>query len=518
MSRISCTSLACVILLLAACGAPEPPASSQAPDAAPGAVATDPEPAPEVELPDNPTAEDLLPDEFGWIWEPWTGDYDGIIERRVLRVLTPYGGYQFYYQGGRPRGATYEMLVRLEAWINEELGRRNIRVYVVPIPVSRDHLISGLLDGTGDLVATDLTVTPEREAQVAFTRPLLTDIREVIVLGPTAPDIGVMDDLAGREIFVRPTSSYAEHLGILADEFETRGLEPPSIVPADEILEAEDVLDMLQAGAAEITVMDEYKAEFWAGVMEGIDVRSDLVVAEGSRIAWAHRKGDTGLAAMLEQFLRENGKGSAFGNDVYKRYLKRPDRARCDGNTRADARADALIPLFRTYGERFDIDWLRLAAQGYQESGLRQNRKSPVGALGIMQVKPTTAADPQIGINDISTPENNIHAGAKYMRFLIDRYFDDDGIHELDQWLFALAAYNAGPAKINRYRREAAEKGYDPNAWFDQVEIIAARRIGRETVTYVSNIYKYYLGYEMVVGLDGTTLERYGDVLTFCDD
>jgi membrane-bound lytic murein transglycosylase MltF len=482
----------------------------------PEAPATEPEPEPAPELIESPGLQDLLPAEFEWAWQPWTGDLDAIVERRVLRVLTPYGGYQFYFDNGRPRGATVEMLARLEAFINEELGLGNVKVYIVPIPVSRDQLIPGLLEGKGDLAAADLTVTDERKKLVSFTRPLLTDIREVVVLGPTAPAIGALEDLADQEIFVRPTSSYAEHIAGLADTFEEQGLEPPVIVPADEILEAEDLLDLVQGGVAGVTIMDDYKAEFWAGVMHDIDVRNDLVIADDRRIAWAHRKEDEQLAALLERFLRKFGKGSAFGNDVYRRHLKRPERVRCAGGPEGYARVQPLVDLFRKYGEQYGIPWLRLGAQAYQESGLRQDRRSPAGAIGVMQIKPSTAADRNVGIDDITTAENNVHAGAKYMRFIADRYFDDPAIDELNQWLFTLAAYNAGPAKVARLRREAEDKGYDRNRWFDNVEIIAARRIGRETVSYVSNIFRYYLNYQLVASRSGIAQERYGDVLSFC--
>lgn len=503
---------------LTGCGAPDPE-NAETPVAQPTAKAvpesaTEPEPEPELLL--NPTTEDLLPDEFNWLWQPWVGDYDAVVERRVLRVLTPIGGYQFYFHNGRPRGATFEMLVRLEAFINEELGTRNVRVYVVPIAVSRDQLIPGLLEGLGDLVATDLTITPEREQQVAFTRPLLTDIREVVVVGPTAPTLGTLDDLAGKEIFVRPTSSYAEHLRELQASFTGRGLEPPVIVPADEILEAEDLLDLVQAGVADMTVMDEYKAEFWEAVMEDIDVRSDLAIAEGGSIAWAHRQQDEQLAALLERFMRKFGKGTAFGNDVYKRYLQRPERVRCSGSAEAYEGILPTLRILQRFGEKYAIDWLRLAAQGYQESGLRQDRRSPAGAIGIMQIKPSTAADRNVGINDVTTVENNIHAGAKYMRFITDRYFDDPNINDLNRWFFSLAAYNAGPAKIARFRREAREQGFDPNRWFNHVEIIAARRIGRETVTYVSNIHRYYLMYQLITARNAVTMDRYREALTFC--
>ena len=266
MSWNRAASAAALLLLLGACGAPEPPADPAVAPSSESATAPAEEPSGPVpvepELTENPGTEDLLPDEFSWIWASWTGSWDEIIERRALRVLLPYGGYQFYFDNGRPRGATWEMLAQFERFINDELGRRNVRVYVVPVPVSRDQLIPGLIEGKGDLVATDLTITPAREALVQFTRPLLTDIREVVVLGPTAPQIGTLADLAGQEIFVRPTSSYAEHLRSLDRSFRAQGLEPPVLLPADEMLEAEGLLDLLQAGAASITVMDEYKAEF----------------------------------------------------------------------------------------------------------------------------------------------------------------------------------------------------------------------------------------------------------------
>ena len=512
------SAAALLLCLLGACGGPDTPSSAAVKPAGDDpAPLAEPEPEPASARLDNPDAEDVLPEEFAWIWEPWTGSWEDMIERRAMRVLLPYGGYQFFFDNGRPRGATWEMLVQLERFINEELGRGNVRFFVVPIPVSRDQLITGLVEGKGDLVATDLTITPAREALVDFTRPLLTDIREVVVLGPTAPQLATLDDLAGQPVFVRSTSSYAEHLHALDRTFRQRGLEPPVIVPADEILESEGLLDLLQAGVADITIMDEYKAEFWAGVMQDIDVRNDLVIAEGGRIAWAHRKGDAQLAALLERFLRKFGKGSAFGNDVYRRYLQRPERVRCADSPEAYERVLPLVQLFRKYGKQYGIDWLRLAAQAYQESGLRQDRKSPAGAIGVMQIKPSTAADPHIGIDDVTTPENNIHAGAKYMRFIAVRYFSDRAIGELDRWIFSLAAYNAGPAKINRYRREAEAKGYDPNAWFDNVEIIVARRIGRETVSYVSNIYRYFLAYRITTARSEVSLERYREALTFCN-
>ncbi len=137
-----------------------------------------------------------------------------------------------------------------------------------------------------------------------------------------------------------------------------------------------------------------------------------------------------------------------------------------------------------------------MAAQGYQESQLDQTVKSPVGAIGVMQVMPATGQELEVG--DIRQIDANIHAGVKYMRFIVDQYYKDEPMTKLDKALFAFASYNAGPGRIRQLRREAEKRGLDPNVWFGNVEQIASERIGRETVTYVSNIYKYYVAYRLV--------------------
>jgi membrane-bound lytic murein transglycosylase MltF len=114
-----------------------------------------------------------------------------------------------------------------------------------------------------------------------------------------------------------------------------------------------------------------------------------------------------------------------------------------------------------------------------------------------MQVMPATGKD--LAVGDISQLEPNIHAGVKYMRFMIDRYYANEPMTPVNKGLFTFASYNAGPARVRQLRAEAGRRGLDPNVWFNNVEIIAAERIGAETVTYVSNIYKYYVTYRLVV-------------------
>ena len=466
-------------------------------------------------------AQETLRDEaftvpFEQLWDPWTGDLDGMVERRVIRAVVPFGGYQFYYDDGEPKGAVWEMLKRLEDHLNERLGRRNIRVHVAVIPMSRDQLFPALLNGNADLIAADLTETESRGQLVDFTRPLLTDINEIVVTGPGAFPLSEMDELAGMPIFVRPSSSYYEHLLQLGRDFRERGLEPPQILAASELLESHDVLEMVNSGLVAATVIDDYKAEFWSAVFPNITLHRDLVVNSGGQTSWAFRQGSPELAELLRGFMRKYGKGTLVGNDTYARYLAGVEQIRCADGRRMSANMEELASAFRRSASEFDFDWLMLAAQGFQESKFRQSRKSPAGAVGIMQIKPSTAADKNVNIPDISTIENNIRAGSKYLRFIIDRYFADSGMDELNQWLFGLAAYNAGPARVTRLRNEARKEGLDPNRWLDNVEIVAGRRIGRETVTYVSNIYKYYVGYQLAAERVQLVEQNFGDVLTDC--
>ncbi|MEO1204201.1 MAG: lytic transglycosylase F [Pseudomonadota bacterium] len=463
-----------------------------------------------------PTVGDLLPEPMEVIWRTWTGDFSGMVERRVVRVVVPYGGYQFYYDGGMPRGAVYDLLQVFEEKINDDLERRNVRIYIAVIPVSREQLVPALLEGHADIIAGDLTLTEARSALIDFSRPLLKDVNEIVVSGAAAAGVESIDELSGREIHVRRSSSYYEHLLRLVDDFNEREVEPPLVQPLDELLETEDVLELLDSGVIEMTVLDEYKAEFWTTVFDNLTLHRDVVVSSGGSIGWAHRKDSPELAAVIDSFLREYGRGTLVGNDTYNRYLDSAERVRCSERGISNERLAKLAEHFQQYGEQYDFDWLMLAAQGLQESGLRHNRKSPAGAVGIMQIKPSTAADRNVGIDDISTPAANIHAGTKYLRFIADRYFAADGIDELNQWLLSLAAYNAGPAKINRYRNEARREGRDADIWFDNVEIVAARRIGRETVTYVSNIFKNYVSYKLMYERAQVFEDRFGELLSAC--
>jgi membrane-bound lytic murein transglycosylase MltF len=302
-------------------------------------------------------------------------------------------------------------------------------------------------------------------------------------------------DLAGLEVHVRQSSSFFETLLGISGDLQAEGLESIRLNSADELLESEDLLEMVNAGLIPATVVDKHMADFWAQVFPGIRIHSELPLREGGGVAWAIRKGSPELKTALDRFAGEHRQGTLLGNITLRRYLADVDYVANPTVGEAQARFDEALPVFQRFANEYQLDPLMLLALAYQESGLDQSVESHVGAQGIMQLMPTTAADPNVGIPDISTMENNVHAGTKYLRFLLDRYFADEPLDELNEHFFAFAAYNAGPARVARLRAEAEELGLDPNLWFRNVEQVAARRIGRETVQYVSNIYKFYLAY-----------------------
>jgi membrane-bound lytic murein transglycosylase MltF len=442
-----------------------------------------------------PTA---LPAGFAPLVEPFTGDLDGMIERRVIRVLTVQNPILYFVDQGREVGITYEAIKAFEKQLNQTLGKKVVTVHVIAIPVARDELSPRLLAGQGDIAAAQLAVTPERQQQVDFGNPFMTGVREMLVTGPASPPVASLEDLSDKEVYVRLSSSYAEHLRKLNAHFETEGKAPVTILPAEEVLEDGDILEMVNAGLVPATVVDEYTADLYTQVFPSLLKRSDIA-SQPVSFAWAFRKGSPQLAAEINAFVRTHQQGTLAGNVVLDKYLKTTKWVK---NARSDAdrqRFLAMIELFKKYGDQYGLDYLLMAAQAYQESGLDQSKRSHMGAIGVMQILPSTASDKAVGIPDIEKLESNIHAGVKYNRWMIDTYYSEPGVSPLNRALFAFASYNAGPGRVAGLRREAAGQGLDPDTWFNNVELIAAKRIGRETVTYVANIYKYYLAYQLMV-------------------
>ena len=421
-----------------------------------------------------------------------------MLKRRIIRVLTAYNKTLYFIDRGTERGMSADQGRLLEAELNKTLAPGALKINVVFIPVSRGELLPALLEGRGDVVMGNLTITPERQKQVDFVDPWIANVDEIVVTAPDGPNIGSIDDLAGQEVFVRRSSSYYESLTKLNERFIQQGKQPVTLTEAPEELEDEDLLEMAAAGLVKVLVVDNHTAWFWQRVLPGLKLYPTVTLRTGADVAWAIRKDSPTLKTALNQFLARNGKDSLNGRMIFRRYLLNTRYVKSAIVGDELKRFRTLIAFFRKYGGQYSLDWMLMAAQGYQESRLDQAAKSHVGAVGVMQVMPATGRELRVG--DITSVEPNIHAGVKYIRFVIDSYFKNEPMDDLNKVLFAFASYNAGPGRIRQLRREAAARGLDATVWFDNVERIAAERIGRETVTYVANIYKYYVAYTLVQG------------------
>jgi membrane-bound lytic murein transglycosylase MltF len=432
------------------------------------------------------------------IVKPWTGDLPGMVERRMVRVLTTYSKTQYFIDRGTPRGTAYDQGKLLEEALNRKFAAGNLKVNVQFVPLSRNELLPALLEGKGDIVMADLTVTPERSKTVDFVDPWIAGVEEIVVTSPNGPAIASVDDLSGKDVFVRESSSYYASLVKLNERFKSEGKAPVTLTPAPEELEDEDLLEMANVGLVDVLVVDNHKAWFWQRVWPKLKIYPVVTLRTGGEIAWAIRKDSPELKSAVNTFLESNGRNSLTARMIFRRYLLNTQYVKGASAEQARKRFAGLVALFRKYGQKYSMDWMLMAAQGYQESRLDHSARSHVGAIGVMQVMPATGKELNVG--DIKVLEPNIHAGVKYMRGMVDRYFAKEPMDDVNRLLFAFAAYNAGPGRVRQLRKETAEDGLDPNVWFNNVERIASARIGRETVTYVSNIYKYYVTYLLIQG------------------
>jgi len=411
-----------------------------------------------------------------------TGDLDTLLERREIRVLVPYSRTLYFNDRGAQRGLTADTLSDFEVFVNRKYGRKGRPITVVVLPTTRDKLLSGLAEGRADIAAGNITMTAERGRTVDFSAPIAVNIAEIVVTGPRSPKLKSIQDLAGREIHVRRSSSYWASV----EAVKAR----PVAVP--EALEDEDLMDMVAAGLIPLTVVDEWKANAWAAMNKRLRPRPELALTAGESIAWALRENTPKLRALVDEFIATHPGSREKRYKAYPQYLSRLQNATAEADWK---RFEATVALFRKYAPRYKLDYLMTAALGYQESRLDQAARSSVGAIGIMQLMPETGAT--LGVGDITQAEANVHGGTKYLRQLMDRYLGGAGLDEQNRTLFALAAYNAGPSRLAGLREEAAKAGLDPNLWFNNVEVVAAKRIGDETPTFVRNIYKYYVAYKL---------------------
>jgi membrane-bound lytic murein transglycosylase MltF len=486
-------SVICLLLLFSGCSSSSPgnqPAAETKPQ-----IVTKAEGDSES-LPPETSPYDALPEGARNVLDqPFTGDFDEMVKRRVIRAGVVYNRTQYFIDRGVQRGMAAEAMRLFEEELNKRLKTGLLKVHVAVVPLSRDQLFPALEAGKVDFVAAALTITPERRKVAEFSTPTRSGVSEIVVTAPDVMAPATIEDLSGREVFVRKSSSYYESLQELNKSLALRGKLPVTIIEAPEALEDDDILEMVNVGLIDITVVDDFMAEFWQKVLPNFKPHKELAIRTGGEIAIGARKNNPGMLRALNTFVKEYGPNTAFGNQMERKYLESTRYVKGAGAERERQKLREIVKFFQTYGTKYDVDYLLMAAQGYQESQLDQEAKSHVGAIGVMQVMPATGKDLNVG--DINLVEPNIHAGVKYFRFMMDEFYKDEPMTPLNKGLMTLASYNAGPGRIRQLRRETEKRGLDPNIWFGNVERVVSERVGRETVQYVSNIYKYYVAYRL---------------------
>jgi membrane-bound lytic murein transglycosylase MltF len=437
-------------------------------------------------------------------------DLDGILAKRTLRVLVVPNRTNYFLDRATERGLTFDSFTLFGAFLERSrqrqmksaspaLGRLagRVRLHVVFVPVSRDQVLQALNDGRGDVAAASLTITDARSRTVDFTNPVVPDVNEIIVSGPDAPSLQTLEDLAGRAVHVRRHTSYFQSMTALNTRLQALGRPPVRLILLPDALENEDKLEMVNAGLIEFAVIEEPLVNFWIRVFPNIKGHPRLIVRRSGNIAWAVRKNSPQLREALNQFLKsEYSRGAMERESILARYLGSTQWIRPVYRSSELQRYHRVEEMFRRYSTRYGFEFELVLAVAMQESRLQQSVVSPMGAIGLMQVMPATAREMDVG--NIRVADSNVHAGVRYLRQLMDQYFNDPQLTTLNRMLFAFASYNAGPNRISRLRDEAGRLGFDRNQWFGNVEYVVADRVGLEPVHYVGNILKYYVAYTRI--------------------
>jgi membrane-bound lytic murein transglycosylase MltF len=334
-------------------------------------------PASEAEAPLPPAYEAALPEGVrSLIAAPFTGDFDQMIARRLIRVGVTYSRTFYFADKGVQRGAAYEYAKAFEDWVNKKLESGNAKVNVVVMPMPRDMLAPALIDGKVDFVIAQVTVRPELQAKVDFTNATRTNVSEVVVTGPGAPAIASVDDLSGKDVYARKDSNFYASLVALNERLKAKGKPPVVIKDAPANLEDDDLLEMVNAGLIPTIAVHDYMAEFWKRVLPNLTVHDTLTLRTDASFAVPIRKGSPRLAAELNAFIAKYGLGTAFGNVIEKRYLVSTKFVKNATSEAERKKFLALTENFKKYGDQYQLDYMLMAAQGYQESQLNQTRRA----------------------------------------------------------------------------------------------------------------------------------------------
>lgn len=424
------------------------------------------------------------------------GDLDRILEQKVLRALVVYERGFFFLDRGQQKGILVNQLQGFERWLNRTyLARDKVKLKVIYIPVRQDRLLDYLEEGRGDLVVANLTVTQDRRERVTFSRPVIAPIEEWIVSADSLPAFTRLTQLSGRRVWVRASSSYYESLRRLNRLFRDLGLPPVYVETVPEYLQDGDLLEMVAAGLIPLTVTDSFKGRPWLDALSGLRAHRLIPLRDGGHTAWALRPGSPKLLTAVNRYLTEVPRHQLYSDLTLRQYLRQSESLSNILAPERVGRLNRIRLVLQKYADRYDLDWLMLAAMAYKESGLDPAARSVGGAIGLLQLLPATGRTVNITGARLASLEGNVEAACRYLRLIRDTYFNDPGLDRLNRHLMVLAAYNAGPNRIQRLRNKASEAGLDANQWFGNLDQLVANEVGQIPIHYVGTIYKYYMAY-----------------------
>lgn len=419
-------------------------------------------------------------------------DLPAMIRSGKIRILTTYSYGNYFIHEGKTLGFEYNMMEEFKKFLAKKYRSKvPLQFYYIPVPYHL--LIPSLKEGYGDIVAANLTILPERKREIEFSIPYLWNLKEVLVTSNQTTSLKAIKELSGRVIYIREDSSYFYSLKKLNRQLESENLSPVIVKTVPGFVNTGELIEMVSNGNIDMTFADSHIADIAGKLLPNIHVHQNIVLNDDVSFGWLVREKNSLLLKELNLFIKGVKKGTLKGNMFFNRYFKRNPWVRESLNREDLNSFSQYAPLFKKYGKRYNLDWMLLSAQAFQESGFNPKARSHMGAIGLMQLLPSTAKD--MGIKNLDNPENNIHAGVKYMRWLIDNYFNGKGMSADDQMRFALAAYNAGPGNMIKSRKKTNQMGYDANRWFGNSELGTMKIVGLEPVHYVRNINRYYLSF-----------------------
>jgi membrane-bound lytic murein transglycosylase F len=418
-----------------------------------------------------------------------------VLQRGSLTMLTRNGASTYYLGPEGPTGPEVELVRAFADYLGVDL---HIEV------ATAFNQLSGLLERRqGELIAANLTRTPEREMRFGFG-PDYLDTATVVVYRRGTPRPQSLADLAGRRIMVIAGTSYEEALQAARAEVADLDWEARADVGMEELLLA------LADGAIDATLVDSnifsLSGQFYPRIEVAFTLPGTLPHA------WAFRPGsDDSLLQRARHFLyqfRHSGQLAALHEAFYAPTDRLSRVGMFQFLQQVRERLPPLIPLFQESAEAYGLDWRLLAAIGYQESHWDPLASSFTGVRGLMMLTQRTAQ--QLGLTDRLDPGQSIDGGARYFLDLRGRL--PDRIPEPDRTWFALAAYNMGMGHLEDARVLAQKLGGDPDSWHDveqhldklsQEQWYSETRYGYargyEARKFVANIQSYY---ETLVWMD----------------